>query len=171
MMIFANRPNELRLAKKSDFDLEKMIWTVREENNKTRKKNGGEIRRAIPPLACEVIRAQFMLFPEFKTMFPAVRIGKDRVMAANTPVEFGSLLADYIESKGYPRTTNHDMRRTARNIWEQLGISYHVSETMLGHKVHTGIRSHYLDYDYLEEQREAYRRWCDVILTGSLAPE
>lgn len=51
MLIFANRSNELRLAKKADFDLEKRVWTVPEENNKVRKKQGGAIRRAIPPLA------------------------------------------------------------------------------------------------------------------------
>lgn len=26
-------------------------------------------------------------------------------------------LADVVEMVGLPRTTNHDMRRTARNIW------------------------------------------------------
>jgi integrase len=167
-MIFACRPNELRLAKKRDFDLVNMVWTVPEENNKTRKKDGGAIKRAIPPLACGVIRDQFQLFPAFKVMFPAVLVREDRVMSANTPVDFGAKLADYIKSKGYPRTTNHDMRRTARNIWERMGIKYHVSETMLGHKVHTGVQSHYLDYDYLDEQREAYDKWCAVILKGCL---
>ncbi|PJC87792.1 integrase [Vibrio sp. HA2012] len=167
MMIFANRANELRLAKKSDFDLNEMIWTVPEAHNKTRKKNGGEIKRAIPPLALEVIKNQLMLYPNFKIMFPAVAIDEDRPMSANTPGNFGEKLADYIQSKGYPRTTNHDMRRTARNIWEQIGIPYHVSETMLGHKVHTGVQAHYLDYAYIDEQREAYAKWCDIILTGS----
>ncbi|CSB25102.1 integrase [Vibrio cholerae] len=61
MLIFANRSNELRLAKKADFDLEKRVWTVPEENNKVRKKQGGAIRRAIPPLAEKIIMEQFAI--------------------------------------------------------------------------------------------------------------
>lgn len=159
MMIFANRSNELRLAKKQDFDLDSLVWTVPEENNKIRKKQGGPIRRSIPPLAEEIIRFQFSIWPEFEIMFPPINKEEDRPMSENVPVAFGHKLADAIEVAGFPRTTNHDMRRTARNIWEAMGVPFHVAETMLGHKVHTGVQSHYLDYDYLDEQREAYENW------------
>ncbi|OEE41575.1 tyrosine-type recombinase/integrase [Vibrio anguillarum] len=164
MMIFANRSNELRLAKKQDFDLDNLVWTVPEENNKIRKKQGGAIRRAIPPLAVEVIHNQFAIWPEFEIMFPPVNKGEDRPMSPNIPVEFGNKLADAIEAAGFPRTTNHDMRRTARNMWEAMGVPFHVAETMLGHKVHRGVQSHYLDYDYLSEQKEAYRDWSEVLV-------
>ncbi|HDY7881543.1 TPA: tyrosine-type recombinase/integrase [Vibrio vulnificus] len=163
MLIFANRSNELRLAKKRDFDLKKMVWTVPAENNKVRKKNGGAIRRAIPPLAEKIIREQMALWPTHRMMFPPVVSRLDKPMAANVPVDFGRKLADRIEELGYPRTTNHDMRRTARNIWESMGVPYHVAETMLGHKVHSGVQSHYLDYDYIEEQRSAYLHWVNVV--------
>ncbi|MER0354950.1 tyrosine-type recombinase/integrase [Vibrio vulnificus] len=163
MLIFANRSNELRLAKKRDFDLKKMVWTVPAENNKVRKKNGGAIRRAIPPLAEKIIREQMALWPTHRMMFPPVVSRLDKPMAANVPVDFGRKLADRIEELGYPRTTNHDMRRTARNIWESMGVPYYVAETMLGHKVHSGVQSHYLDYDYLIEQREAYEKWTKII--------
>lgn len=161
--IFANRANEMRLAKKADFDLDSMIWTVPKENNKNRKKDGREIRRAIPELAVEIIKQQFDLWPDFEVMFPPVTRKQDRPMSPNTPVDFGAKLGDLMEGKGYPRTTNHDMRRTARNIWESQGVPYHVGETMLGHKVHTGVQSHYLDYDYINEQRLAYEQWCKIL--------
>lgn len=164
MMIFANRSNELRLAKKADFDLNNKVWTVPEENNKARKKQGGAIRRAIPPLAEHIIRAQFAIWPDLEIMFPPVVKIEDRPMSANTPVDFGAKLADEIEGQGYPRTTNHDMRRTARNMWEAMGVPFHVAETMLGHKVHRGVQSHYLDYDYLTEQTSAYARWAEYII-------
>ncbi len=166
MMIFANRSNELRLAKKQDFDLDRMVWTVPKENNKTRKKDGREIRRAIPELAATIIKRQFEIWPEFEIMFPPVVAQEDRPMSESIPVDFGAKLAVKMEELGFPRTTNHDMRRTARNIWESMGIQYHVGETMLGHKVHVGVQSHYLDYDYLDQQREAYEKWCDVICSG-----
>ncbi len=163
MAIFNNRANELRLARKKEFDLSESVWTVPKEHNKTRRKEGGEIRRAIPELATEIIRAQFDLWPNFDMMFPPVVKKKDRPMAKNTPGNFGDKLADMMVKLGYPRTTNHDMRRTARNIWEAKGVPYHVAETMLGHKVHTGVQSHYLDYDYLDEQREAYEMWTKIL--------
>lgn len=86
-------------------------------------------------------------------------------MSANVVVAIGKSLADAIEKTGYPRTTNHDMRRTARNFWEHSGFNPKVSEVMLGHKVHTGVAKHYLDYDYLEEQRECYEIWAEFVTT------
>lgn len=163
-LIFANRSNELRLAKKKDFDLKNLIWTVPEENNKVRKKQGGAIRRATPPLAEKIIREQMAIWPKHSVMFPPVVSELDKTMTPNAPVEFGRKLADRIEERGFPRTTNHDMRRTARNIWEAMGVPYHVAETMLGHKVHTGVQSHYLDYDYLEEQKIAYLNWSNFLV-------
>ena len=163
MVIFANRSNELRLAKKADFDLRKRIWTVPEEHNKIRKKGGGDIVRAIPNLAAEIIKNQEHIWPESEYLFPPVNKEQNRPMAANVPVGFGAKLADEMENRGYPRTTNHDMRRTARNIWESLGIPHNVAEVMLGHKVHTGVQSHYLDYNYLDEQRDAYEKWCEIL--------
>lgn len=85
-------------------------------------------------------------------MFLPINKEEDRPMSENLPVAFGHKLADAIEAAGFPRITNHDMRRTARNIWEAMGVPFHLAETMLGHKVHTGVQSHYLDYDYLDEQ-------------------
>ena len=71
----------------------------------------------------------------------------------------GQLLSGY----GYVETRNHDVRRTARAAWERMQFPYRVAETMLGHKVHTGVQEHYNDYQYIDEQRECYKRWCDYI--------
>lgn len=162
--IFACRSIELRMARKRDFDLEANVWTVPEEHNKIRKSGGGAIRRPIPELAAKVIKEQFLIWPEHEIMFPPVNTGKDQAMSDNSPTNFGAKLGDAMAAMGYPRTTNHDMRRTARNIWESQGVGYNVAEAMLGHKVHTGVQSHYLDYEYLEEQRVAYENWCSVLL-------
>ncbi|KUI98647.1 tyrosine-type recombinase/integrase [Vibrio sp. MEBiC08052] len=163
MMIFACRGNELRLSTKSEFDLEKRIWTVPVEHNKNRKKDPSPIVRAIPDLAAEIIAEQMKLWPDFKVMFPSVGFGRDQVMHQSSVVKIGTKLANTIQALGYPRTTNHDMRRNARNIWEERKVPYKVSEVMLGHKVHTGIDAHYLDYKYPNEQREAYEMWCQII--------
>ncbi|MGS0724948.1 hypothetical protein ACVBKF_02080 [Shewanella sp. 0m-11] len=62
------------------------------------------------------------------------------------------------------------MRRTARNIWESIGVPFQVVETMLGHKVHAGVQSH--DYDYLDEQRKAYAHWASLVYSvNATTPE
>ncbi|MCX8817011.1 tyrosine-type recombinase/integrase [Vibrio parahaemolyticus] len=165
MMIFACRGCELRTTEKRDFDLVNEVWIVREENNKTRKKGGGVIARPIPKLALPIIREQMAMYPNFNIMFPPVNKREDRPMSLNVHVNFGNALADLMQRNGYPRTTNHDMRRTARNLWEAMKVDYFVGESMLGHKVHKGVSEHYLDYQYLDEQREAYEKWSDAIMS------
>ncbi|WP_283130816.1 tyrosine-type recombinase/integrase [Enterovibrio norvegicus] len=171
MFIFANRANELRLAKKSDFDFKRNLWTVPEENNKIRKKGGGEIVRPIPKMAQEILRIQFSYYPEHEIVFPPVNIDQDRPMSPSVVVAVGVKLADRIASLGYPRTTNHDMRRTARNVWEEMGVKHKVGEIMLGHVVHDGVTSNYLDYHYIPEQRVCYEKWCDYIQQQVLRAE
>ncbi len=163
LMIMACRGCELRTARKTDFDLVNKVWVVREENNKTRKKGGGQIVRPIPKLAISVIEEQMAMYPNLEIMFPPVNKMEDRPMAPSVHVNFGNKLADLMVSNGYPRTTNHDMRRTARNLWAAMKVNHFVGESMLGHKVHKGVSEHYLDYGYLDDQREAYEKWCELI--------
>lgn len=163
-MIFAPRTVELRMAKKSHIDWEKKVWIVPEENNKMRGKGGGDIVRPIPKLAEEILRRQIALYPEAEYLFPQYFVYKDAPIDSSTPIRQSAKLAEAMEKEGFTGTKNHDMRRTARNAWEKLKFPYHVSESMLGHKVHTGTQAHYVDYGYVDEQRECYERWCDYIL-------
>lgn len=163
-MIFASRASELRKAKKSDFDWERKLWIVPEENNKIRGRGGSEIVRPIPKLAEKILRNQIAMFPDAVYMFPRYYIYEDIPINAKTPYRPSLVLAEAMEAEGFTSTRNHDMRRTARNAWEMMRFPYHVSESMLGHKIHRGTQAHYLDYVYIDEQRECYERWCDYIL-------
>ena len=162
-LIFGNRIGELILSTKDEFDFEKMVWTVPKTHNKTRNVGGNEIVRPIPSMALAFLRDQFALFPEAKHTFPQYYIYKDAPINKKTPYRPSIKLGEMLVDLGYPDVRNHDMRRTARNAWEKLGFPFIVSETMLGHKVHKGVHAHYLDYTYLEEQRECYEKWCDYI--------
>lgn len=163
-MIFASRTNEWRLAKKEHIDWTKKVWTVPVENNKIRGRGGNEIIRPIPKLAEEILRRQFAMFPEAEHVFPRYYRYKDVPFDPKTPYRPSIELANVMEQEGFTSSRNHDMRRTARNAWEMMRFPYHVSETMLGHKVHRGTQAHYLDFAYVDEQRECYERWCDYIL-------
>jgi integrase len=162
-LIFGNRIGELILSTKSEFDFDKMVWTVPKTHNKIRNAGGNEIIRPIPSMAVSILREQFALFPEAKYTFPQYYVYNDLPINKKTPYRPSLVLSQMMEEFGYPEIRNHDMRRTARNAWEKLGFPFVVSETMLGHKVHKGVHAHYLDYSYLDEQRECYEKWCDYI--------
>gem|GEM_PF-2205623 len=162
-LVFGSRIGELILATKDEFDFEKLIWTVPKEHNKIRNLGGNEIIRPIPSLAEAILRNQFAMFPEAKYAFPQYYVYKDVPINKKTPYRPSIKLGEMMEELSFTNTRNHDMRRTARNAWEKLGFPFVVSETMLGHKVHKGVHAHYLDYTYLDEQRECYEKWCDYI--------
>lgn len=80
-------------------------------------------------------------------------------MSENQPIDFALKSVDAIEAAGSSRTTNHDILKMARNILGSNGFPFLCYRDYVGHKVHLGVQSHYLDYDYLYEQREAYENW------------
>ena len=55
----------------------------------------------------------------------------------------------------------HDLRRTFRTKWEELGISPAVSERYINHisGVHSGVQGIYNRHKYLAEMREAVKMW------------
>ncbi|HIF9215993.1 TPA: tyrosine-type recombinase/integrase [Photobacterium damselae] len=159
--IFACRSVELRLAKKTDFNLHNMIWTVPEEHNKIRKAGGGEILRAIPSMAVPLIKEQ-ILDNNSDYLFPAA-LNKNQPADSSVISCVGKRHGEVLSKHGFVETRNHDVRRTAKNVWERMRFPFRVAEAMLGHKVHLGVQEHYSDYAFIDEQRECYELWCDYI--------
>lgn len=68
-----------------------------------------------------------------------------------------------------PHFSMHDLRRTARTNFSEL-TAPHVAETMLGHKL-PGVWGVYDKYSYMNEMREAYKKWWDKLeLITKFAP-
>ena len=57
--------------------------------------------------------------------------------------------------------TLHDLRRTLRTNWAEMGVAREVAEKYINHVsgAHSGINAVYERYSYLNEMREAVRRW------------
>lgn len=73
-----------------------------------------------------------------------------------------------INNLGLPRTTPHDLRRTAATIISELGFNRLIVDKILNHKdlIVGGI---YGRHSYDNEKREALQAWeeeLDLILTG-----
>ncbi len=155
---------EIRLATKDDFDLESRVWTVREEQSKTRV----AFRRGISSLAVSLLKEAFKLYPDFKQVFPPASLRIDRPMANSVLVS----LADQIgEVMGIFDWAMHDLRRTCKTKMAEMGVAPHVSEKILGHKL-AGMLAVYDQHEYINEQIEAAELWAEKVqcCSGDVKP-
>ncbi|UJF17626.1 tyrosine-type recombinase/integrase [Vibrio sp. SS-MA-C1-2] len=134
LTIFGARTTELRIAKISDFDFEKNVWTIPPENHKTGG-NGEVKQRAIPELAKDIIEdldyGQTYLFESL------VKVGQplNRRFCEDALSDLKKNLGD-LNHRLANDFINHDLRRTCRTAWEfDLEFDHIVCEEMLGHEV------------------------------------
>ncbi|SER25751.1 Integrase [Rosenbergiella nectarea] len=151
LMLWGARNSELRLATKSHFDLESMIWTIPKELSKM----GNIIRRPIfeqiePFVERAMTTYQDVLFPGDSLTTPIT------ISSANRYI--GRIRSDM--DIGYWRA--HDFRRTLATRLSEQGVMPHVTERMLGHDL-GGIMAVYNKHDWIEEQKKGYELHADKI--------
>nr|WP_231580733.1 site-specific integrase [Photobacterium gaetbulicola] len=143
-MLWGNRLSELRLARRSHFDMKAGIWTVPKELSKTNK----PIRRPIPTKARAILERVMETYDD--VLFPGQNL--------NTPITI-SAANRYIRriraSLPLEEWRTHDFRRSLSTGASELGVMPHVVEKMLGHEL-GGVLAVYNKHDWLEEQREGY---------------
>ncbi|MCQ1061080.1 site-specific integrase [Photobacterium sp. ZSDE20] len=146
-ILFGNRVSEMRLARRSHFNLEDGIWTVPAEISKTNR----TIRRPIPSKARSIL-LQLMrendeiLFPGHNTDTPITISAANRYIRSirnRLPID------DW-------RT--HDFRRSLSTESAKFGTLPHIIEKMLGHEL-GGVFTIYNKHDWLDEQLAAYERY------------
>ncbi|MGL5451405.1 MAG: tyrosine-type recombinase/integrase [Aeromonas sp.] len=146
---------ELRIAKKSDFDLDRGVWRVSDDDSKT----GMGFARGLSKQACMLLADAFAYFPTHQYVFPPARSLDDRPMAASVLL---SLAKQVGKVMGVDDWGNHDLRRTLKTVMSRIGVHPHVSEKVLGHRL-AGILAVYDQHDYVDEQRSALDLWADHI--------
>lgn len=151
------RGAELRLAKKSEFDLKNNIWTVPDQNSKTRD----GFSRGLSDEAVALLNEAFSLYPSFKQVFPPANLKEDRPMAASVLLNMAIQVGDAMKINDW---SMHDLRRTAKTKMSELGIPPHVSEKVLGHKL-GGVLSVYDQHEYIKEQIDAVNSLATHILS------
>ncbi|UNU74151.1 integrase arm-type DNA-binding domain-containing protein [Moraxella nasovis] len=160
-LMFGCRKGELLRASKNDFDFDKKVWTVPVENNKVGKKTGRKIIRPILPEQ-EKLLLQLIKLSEIDCLFP--REDNTGSVGGNSnltlPINLRQFIKRY-QGVEIPNWSMHDLRRTARTNFSKF-TTRDVAEIMLGHTL-AGEQATYDYYDYLDEQRLAYRKWIDKI--------
>jgi hypothetical protein len=58
------------------------------------------------------------------------------------------------------RIVMHDLRRSARSWWGEIGIAHEVAELLLNHRARSSLASLYDRSERLGERRAALERWC-----------
>lgn len=157
-LLFACRGGELRIAKVSDFDFEKKVWTVPSENHKTGVKTGKPLRRAIILAAQELIEEAMRHNGGSEWLF--TNSGNKAVMGRSAPLALPYGVMQYARKRLGVEMVHwsvHDLRRTARTNLSDL-TQPHVAEIILGHKL-PGDWQVYDKSDYLEDQLKAYALW------------
>ncbi|HHZ7075557.1 TPA: tyrosine-type recombinase/integrase [Morganella morganii] len=148
---------ELRLARKSEFDLENKIWAVPDQNSKTRE----GFSRGLSDEAISLLTQAFDLYPKFKQVFPPATVKEDRPMAASVLL---SMARQVGEVMGVDDWSMHDLRRTAKTKMSELGVLPHVSEKVLGHKL-GGVLSVYDQHEYIKDQIDAVNALANHVLS------
>lgn len=164
-LIYGCRNGELRLARKADFDFDKMIWTVPPAHHKTGKKTGQPLIRPITPGIKTLLEDCFKLNA---SAYAFTNEGGNAPMGRAAPVSLPYRVMQWLrknEGIDMPHWSIHDLRRTFRT---QVAVftEPHIAEIMLGHSL-KGVWGIYDRYDYLKEQAECLEKWqCRLVDLG-----
>ena len=159
-LIYGCRNGELRVAEKTHFDFNTMVWTIPPENHKLGKNTGKPLLRPITPSIEIYLKKAFALSGASKYVF--TNDGSHEVMGLRAPLAIPYNIMQYLRRhEGYELAhfSMHDLRRTARSNFSTL-TEFHIAEIMLGHSIGRIVQT-YDKYDYLEEQDMAYEAWCE----------
>jgi integrase len=157
-LFFGCRTGELRLAKKTDFDLETMIWTVPPENHKKGNKTEKPLIRPIISEIVPSLQRAIMLSKSKHWAF--TQSNSNEPMRENAQIDTPYSLMQWLRKKEgieMPHWSTHDLRRTMRTNMSTI-TPPHIAEIMVGH----ALPEMYQVYDhqhYLEEQDKAYIAW------------
>lgn len=160
LLMYGCRVGELRLAKKVDFDFEKMVWNIPIENHKTGKKSKKPIIRPIT----DNIKPYLVKMMEFdyESEYMFTKLNGEGPLGETAHLTMPNNIFQWLKRhKSYDMLhwSVHDLRRTMRTNMSTIAQP-HICEIMLGHAL-PKMWGTYDKYDYIDEQREAYTQWVD----------
>ncbi|MEZ9130395.1 tyrosine-type recombinase/integrase [Vibrio breoganii] len=153
LIVFGCRSQELRLSKVSEWDLDRMVWTVPASHNKIKKKieekgrESADIERPIP----EALRADITaLIEQSKQGYLLGELKSSEAVST-----YGRTISKKLNHQPW---TFHDLRRTFSTQLNERGENYHAIESLLGHVV-SGVAGVYNRATYREQKKAILDRW------------
>ena len=156
LMLTATRTSEVRFAQWQDIDLDAGVWTIPEEQQGRKGKQGQRKAHTVPlsRQAVAVLRELHPLTGHRAQVFPN-RNDPTKVISENTVLKI-------IEGIGYKgKMTGHGFRSLARSMLGEMGYRREVLEAMLSHAIENTTEAAYVRTTYLKERRDIMQVWAD----------
>lgn len=159
LLVTAQRRGELTFAKWSHFDLDRRLWTIPVDLQKSSHSRREVSEPHLVPLssfALELLDKLKRLAGDSPSLLPAH--ASKRHTGAYSEGVLSRAVRQNADHLGIPHFTPHDLRRTAASFMTKIGIPRLHVEKVLNHS--TGdIAEVYDRHDYLPEKRAALDRW------------
>jgi integrase len=146
------RPGEVRGAAKSEFDLEKRVWTIPAERMKMRR----EHHIPLSEQALAIVKANWPQIDGVELVFPSL-VSNRKWLSENA---FNSALRRMGWQKD--EVTAHGFRVTASTMLNSRGYDPDVIEAALAHQDKNVIRRTYNRSTYWEKRVELMQVWADL---------
>lgn len=151
LMLTAARPAELRLAKWSEFDTKKAVWTIPAERMKMRKEHKVPLTRQ----ALNILYEVQAINGDQELAFAGRVAGKP--LSENT-------INKTLKLAGYgDKQTGHGFRHLLSTELNERGYNSDWIEKQLAHNSKDKIRGTYNHADYMEQRMQMMQEWADSI--------
>lgn len=151
VLVTGQRPGEVCGMAEDELDFKAKIWTI----PASRMKGKTAHRVPLTNMALEIIEQARSYSGDSPFVFKAPHT--DKPITSNALPK--AMLRHWEEEIGLPEAaTPHDMRRTVRTRFAELGVEDIIAERVLAHKLQ-GIAKVYNHYAYDKEKREALTQW------------
>jgi len=156
------RKSELCCAQWNEFDLDKALWNLPEGRSKT----GAPITIPLPSQVIAWLNELKMRACGSDYIFPARRSSKKPHMGNDTLNRAISSMFGHAAGRmtqppnlmgDVKHFSPHDLRRTFRSLAASVGVTGHIAERCLNHKL-KGVEGIYDRHDYLEERTAAHAK-------------
>ena len=151
LILTAARTGEVRLALRTEFDLDKELWTIPAE----RMKSDREHRVPLSDIAVAFLKQAFAAAPESSLAFPGPSGRPLSDMALNAVMR-------RMNAPGVP----HGFRSSFRDWCAENGVNKELAERALAHSIGNQTEAAYHRTDQLEQRRPLMEAWA-AFVTGA----
>lgn len=156
ILIFGIRPIELTDAKKSEFDLKALIWSIPPDRIKNKRWH----LLPIVPLAKQLLEELLLFSGKSEFLLPGRYNPNESIHKTSLSHTLKKIQK---QNPHYPAFTLRDLRRTVKTRMGELGINKSIRDIIQNHAMNDVSSKHYDRWDYMPEKQEALEKWCHYL--------
>lgn len=156
------RVEELLWSPWSEFDIDACVWSIQIERRKIRNKSHHHEPHLIhiTQTAAQLLRELYDLTGNTKWLFPDHSSKQPRTTSAlNQAIRRYCEPGEQSTRKPFERFTPRDIRRSAKTLMGEAGLSKEIRDRIQGHAFSDVSFKHYDRFDYWTEKQAAMKKW------------